>query len=122
MKLRPHLLAIGALAVVLHATSAHAAPVYSVTVIDTLPGHEFEYSTPTSINNAGQIVGWSSFSAFLYSGGVVTDLGKGPDGVGAQAYDINDSGQVVGLVVCTATARWSISAPSWVDTTARLRL
>jgi len=48
------------------------------------------------INNSGQIVGMKSypgFSAFLYSGGIITDLGA----LGAVwAHGINDSRQVVG--------------------------
>jgi len=58
------------------------------------------------INSLGQVVGYSSTTtpayadhAFLYSGGVMTDLGTlgGTMGKGSRAYGINDSGQVVGM-------------------------
>ena len=42
------------------------------------------------INNAGQVVGSSNGHAFLYSGGVMTDLGPG------SANAINSSGQIAG--------------------------
>jgi len=53
-------------------------------------------SRGTAINNAGQIVGYSTITpygathAFLYEDGVMTDLGSGAPN------DINDSGQIVG--------------------------
>ena len=34
--------------------------------------------------------------AFLYSGGVMTDIGTLPGGIDSAAFDINDSGQIVG--------------------------
>ncbi len=57
------------------------------------------YSQAQGINNSGEIVGWSHNSRetdepFLYKNGTFTDLGNlgGP----ANAYGINDLGQVVG--------------------------
>ena len=62
------------------------------------------YSLGTSINDYGQVVGWSGYAqnanhAFLYSGtGMgMLDLGTFGGGVGSSiAYDINNGGQVVG--------------------------
>ncbi len=50
------------------------------------------------INRLDAVVGMSSFTtpAFLYSGDAVTALAELPGGTGAQAYQINDSGLIVG--------------------------
>lgn len=53
------------------------------------------------INNAGQVVGYSQTTrgeshAFIYSAGVLTDLGMLPGGTQSFAYGINRSAQVVG--------------------------
>jgi probable HAF family extracellular repeat protein len=54
------------------------------------------------MNNAGQVVAFSSSGgnssahAFLYGGGVMTDLGTLPGGTQTFPSGINDSGQVVG--------------------------
>ena len=64
--------------------------------IGTLGGSE---SLANAINNSGQVVGWADTSdgnghAFLYSDGLMTDLGTlGED---SDAHAINDSGEVVG--------------------------
>ena len=58
------------------------------------------HSVATSINNNGQVVGYSTTSedydygrAFIYSNGVRQDLGITGN---SRAYSINDSGQIVG--------------------------
>jgi probable HAF family extracellular repeat protein len=60
-------------------------------------------ATATSINDAGQVVGFSLMTnnsgtrAFLYSGGKMTDIGSlGGPGYGSSASGINNAGQVVG--------------------------
>ena len=56
-------------------------------------------SWATAINNNGQVVGQydnSSYHAFLYSGGTMTDLGALPGTASSEAHGINDSGQIVG--------------------------
>jgi probable HAF family extracellular repeat protein len=67
----------------------------SITNLGALPGDV--YSNATGINASGQIVGsswtWTYYAphdAFLYSGGVMTDIGSNTDAVG-----INASGQVL---------------------------
>ena len=71
---------------------------YTVTDLGTLPGGSA--SAAYSINNSGQVVGYSTTSgnnhAFLYSGGTMNDLGTLPGGDGSSANSINNSGQVVG--------------------------
>jgi probable HAF family extracellular repeat protein len=73
-----------------------------MTNLGVLPG--MEDSRAHAINNLGQVVGFSSlfdpettdevFRSFLYSDGVMIDLGV--PGAGSAAEDINDSGQIVG--------------------------
>ncbi|HEX4936388.1 MAG TPA: hypothetical protein VFV33_24570 [Gemmatimonadaceae bacterium] len=59
----------------------------------------FDFGQATSINNAGQIVGWSGSTsgphAFLLSGGATTDLGT-LGGRDSFAYAINDRAEIVG--------------------------
>ncbi|MEO7496992.1 MAG: hypothetical protein ABIT83_21535, partial [Massilia sp.] len=68
-------------------------PRYGVTVLGTTGGEAY------GINRGGDVVGWldsgSGVHAFVYSGGIMSDLGTlGGDSAIARA--INDSGAVVG--------------------------
>jgi probable HAF family extracellular repeat protein len=73
-------------------------PTYSVTDLGTLGG---TYSYGLSINNSGQVAGYSTTAgnavdhAFLYSGGTMTDLHT-LGGTISIAFGINNNGQVVG--------------------------
>ena len=49
------------------------------------------------INDSGQVTGNAGNHAFLYSEGVMADLGTLPGGYGSGGYGINDSGQVTGM-------------------------
>src|SRR2546429_6713778 len=68
--------------------------------LGTLPADTM--SGASAVNEAGQVVGWSQGSypdpihAFLWENGTMTDLGT-LGGSTAQAYDINDKGQGVGV-------------------------
>jgi len=57
---------------------------------------EFMRSYGVAINNLGQVVANTKYSAFLYDGGTVQNLGKLGGSVSG-GHGINDSGQVVGF-------------------------
>jgi len=94
-------LAVWLLALV--AGPAFAASTYRVTDLETLPGGTG--SRAFAINDGGQVAGMSNVAvpnvpggqnhAFLYSNGIMTDLGT-LDGLGSQAQGINASGVIVG--------------------------
>ena len=69
----------------------------SMTDIDTLGSN---VSVANGINDAGQIVGFSSNGngsvAFLYSGGITATLGTLPGGTNSSANGINIAGQIFG--------------------------
>lgn len=76
-----------------------------MTEIGTLGGSS---SSAQSINNAGQIVGYSDTGrgynrAFSYANGVMTDIGT-LGGANSAAFDINASGQIVGGSSTAASA------------------
>jgi probable HAF family extracellular repeat protein len=85
-------------------TTGRAA--YTITDLGTLGGAS---SRAYGLNDAGQVVGNSDVPgiangrAFLYSNGVMTDLGSLVDGRGSTAYDINNNGQIVGFSYVSAT-------------------
>ena len=75
-------------------SQSHAAFWNNGTITDLTPG--VEPSTANAINNAGQIVGTRNHAtAFLWQGGVTTDLPDLGGGAGA-GNDINNDGQAVG--------------------------
>src|SRR5882762_9042186 len=56
-----------------------------------------EYSFPSSVNESGQVAGQAyTTTAVLWENGIMNDLGTF-DQDSSAAYDINDSGQVVGV-------------------------
>jgi probable HAF family extracellular repeat protein len=64
----------------------------------------FERSVPTSINNRGQVVGYSDFGGLrgvLWEDGTMTALAELQPGMGsaARAYAINERGQIVGAAI-----------------------
>ena len=92
---------------------AAASTSYTITDLGVLPGGS--YSIGYAINQSGQVTGYSTSSsgdrAFLWSNGVMTDLGTLPYGVSlSYGYGINDVGQVVGFSGASAGDRaflWS---------------
>jgi probable HAF family extracellular repeat protein len=93
--------------------SSFVSPVYyTVTDLGTVPGGSG--SDAQGINASGQVVGASMVPpghdrAYLWSGGVMTDLGT-LGGDTAAAHDINDFGQVVGVA---ATRQQALHAFLW---------
>src|SRR5215467_12555769 len=75
------------------AAGASAQSSYTVTDLGTFSGSNS--AKVADINKGGQIVGTSANHAFLWSNGVMTDLGTLGGSV-SMAYSINDSGVVVG--------------------------
>jgi len=80
-------------------------PQYTVTDLGLLggtgPGNS---SLSNGLNDLGQVVGWSEIGdgfihAFLYSKGVMTDLGSLPGMPASSALAINNLGEVVGVSV-----------------------
>jgi probable HAF family extracellular repeat protein len=80
---------------------------YTVTDLSTITPPGYDYVNINDLNNAGQIVGGLvkrsssgqilASSAFIYSNGVVTDLGSLPGYPRTQAIAINDHGEIVGV-------------------------
>jgi probable HAF family extracellular repeat protein len=59
---------------------------------------QYPNSFAAAVNDLDQVVGWSSSSAFLWTDGVLQDLGVLPGGTdGAAALSINNKGHVVGV-------------------------
>ena len=80
------------------ATCLPGTVLYSVTDLGSLGGN---YTFASGINNAGQIAGTSytaSFvqHAFLYSNGVMTDIGTLPGGATSLGSAINNAEQMEG--------------------------
>lgn len=89
------------------------------TLTDIDAASEVGNSYPNAINPAGQVVGMGSDGhAFLWSDGVMTDLGT-LGGTESEARAINPGGQVVGWSTTTAGARhavlWRNGVPTDLD-------
>jgi probable HAF family extracellular repeat protein len=81
--------------------AAHAAPAPRYTITDLGSLGTGDQSVATAVNNAGQVVGFSSPTAFTqhafrWTKGVLADLGVLPGGGNSRANAINDAGQVAG--------------------------
>ena len=80
--------------------AAAEAGTYSVTDLGTLGGSGTTQAY--GINEAGQVVGYSTaaslkYHAFLWDNGMMIDLGTLPTGSTSRALGLNDNGQVVGF-------------------------
>jgi probable HAF family extracellular repeat protein len=71
-------------------------------------GGTTNFNGPPSINNVGQVVGFSSgpYQAFLWENGTTTPLALLPGGQGTVAHDINNLGQIVGADVSHLAVLW----------------
>ena len=61
-----------------------------------------DFSEATSINNRGEMAGWSNTNSNMHAvlwstSGAIKDLGALPDDTSSRAFAINDQGKVVGL-------------------------
>ncbi len=99
-KIRSTILAITVVAIlVISQTASAATKEYSYVDLGTLGG---TFSEAYNVNRFGQVVGCSTTASseverpFLWSNGVMTDLGVLPGATSSCAVDINDAGQVVG--------------------------
>src|SRR3989304_3334487 len=90
--------AIGLLLLAICCGSATAGPLYTVTDLGTLGG---PFSRAWAVNNAGQVVGYSSgvggTHAFLWQSGTMLDLGALPGDLTSWAGAISGNGWVTGL-------------------------
>lgn len=87
---------------VLCAAVASAQTIYDVTDIGILPGGVS--SEARAVNNQGVVVGVSDAGiswqrAFVWENGVLTELPGGPPNVRSWANDINDAGQIAGVIM-----------------------
>jgi probable HAF family extracellular repeat protein len=97
-KFMKHVAFVTVLVVLLAAARSVEAVTYKVTDLGTLGGAS---SSPAALNDQGQVVGSSLTAsgqthAFLYTGGVMTDLGTLAGQNYSRAQDINNAGNVVG--------------------------
>jgi len=74
--------------------AARSAETYTLIDLGTPTG--FEESSPTAVNNLGQVAGWAdrgdgNCQAFLWENGTITNL-NGLSGLSSIACDINNSG------------------------------
>jgi probable HAF family extracellular repeat protein len=103
---------LGVVSLFLVVGSAWGQVQYTVTDLGTLGGSS---STATGINNKGQVVGGSYLAGnaaedpFIYSGGVMTDLGTVSGFPFSGAAAINDAGQVVGNLWQAADDQFAVS-------------
>jgi len=94
--MKEKLVVLTALAVLMVSSPVFAQR-YNVVDLGTFGG---SWSQPYGINDLGQVVGYSTKGvsdyayAFIWQNGVIQDLGIGRSSV---AYDINNSGQIVGV-------------------------
>jgi len=85
----------------------------SLTDLGTLSGSNS--SSATAINNSGQIVGISDYTAFIWENGTITDLNElllnGSEWELEEARDINNLGQIVGRGIINERERAFLLTP-----------
>jgi probable HAF family extracellular repeat protein len=77
---------------------------------------------PTAVNRSNMVVGWrwenaqTVLRAAVYENGTTSDLALYPGDTNSQAFDVNDSGQIVGYSSVSSAQNQTLHALLWSGT------
>lgn len=102
-----------ATALTLASQSAFAASPVKMTDLGVLPGGRS--SVAISINDLGQVAGWSDVADYsrhpvVWVNGTAQDIGLPPEGIGVEVKKINNRGQVIGYIEMPDDMFYSVHA------------